>query len=271
MILTKVHDERKKSKRSWTFIELLLLAPFGLLLWYVATQPLVLPEGSAPHVKPAAAAPVEPPVPAQEVTTAPAPAPDAQNTQSASAAPSDTVKPVFVTTGMTTVLERIAPVASVTIEVPEAVAAAEPAPVADTPAQAVTPTAAPVETVASTPPAAPPAEQKAAAGLRLEITDGTGAEGFARNVAQVLEQSGVTIAKTSSMPAGAQRRTVILFRDGFEEDARRLSKLFSRPPALVNNTQSRSRSDTSDVRLILGRAAVREKDLLAAKGGMPKS
>lgn len=225
------------AKQNWTAFELLMLAPFGLLLWYVGTQPLVLPAAPLANafVPVAAAA-----VPAEQATA----------THIATA--DDPDAPVFVTTG-TTVLQRIAPVARLTLEVQE------PAAVPQDTAQVQVPESPPV----AVPPAAAveqaAVEPQSTVSMRIEITDGTGVEGFAKDITSQLEKSGVTVSRTTHMAAGAQRRTVILYRDGFEQDAERLSKLFPRPPALVNNTRSRNATDASDVRLVLGSAAVREK------------
>lgn len=221
-------------KRGWTPFELFMLAPFGILLWYVATEPLVLPVAPV-H----AAAPVQADVAAVAV---PVVDPDA---------------PVFVTAG-TTVLQRIAPVARVTLEAQEA------APVPQESAQAQVP-AAPAVAVAQPPaPAVEAPVQQAAATARIEIIDGTGVDGLASGLAAQLEKAGVKVSGTGTMVAGSQRRTVILYRDGFEDEAVRLSKLFVRPPALVNNTRSRNAADTSEIRLVLGSAASREKNLLAS-------
>jgi hypothetical protein len=226
------------AKQNWTAFELLTLAPFGLLLWYVGTQPLVLPAAPpASTIVPVASAAV----PTEQIV----------------AAPVDPDAPVFVNTG-TTVLQRIAPVARLTLEVQEATPAPQDtaqAPEADTPAVTVP--------AAANEPA--PVEPQAAASMRIEITDGTGVEGLVKDIVSQLEKSGVTVSKTTNMTPGAQRRTVILYRDGFEQDAERLSKLFARPPALVNNTRSRNASDASDVRLVLGSAATREKGLQATR------
>lgn len=231
------------AKQNWTPFELLMLAPFGLLLWYVGTQPLVLPAAPpANALVPVAAAAI----PAEQAATAPV------------ASVADPDAPVFVTTG-STVLQRIAPVARLTLEVLDAAAApqdAAPVQVSEAP-PAAAPAAAPVEQA--------PVAPQAAATMRIEITDGTGVEGFVKDVTSQLEKSGVTVSRTTNMTPGAQRRTVILYRDGFEQDAERLSKLFTHPPALVNNTRSRNASDASDVRLVLGSAAVREKGLQAPR------
>lgn len=230
MISTKEYNGAAVAKRGWTTFEFLLLAPFALLLWYIATEPLVVPVKKEASPPPAAAA-----VSAAEPSAEPA-------------------RVVFVTTGNTTVFQRIAPVASVNLEEVEQVAAAvsEPAPV----------TPAPVE-------AAPAPVPATAAALRIVISDGTGVEGFAKGVAQQLEQAGMTVSATAAI-AGMQKRNVIFFRDGFEEDAARLSKLFVQPPVLINNTNTRKSSDAADVRLVLGSAAAREKTLLVSKTEAPK-
>ncbi|WP_420475352.1 LytR C-terminal domain-containing protein [Noviherbaspirillum sp. ST9] len=213
-----------RAKQNWTAFELLMLAPFGFLLWYVGTQPLVLP---APAVNPFVAN--------EQVVAAPI-------------AQADPDTPRFVTTG-STVLERIAPVARLTLEGQEAIAVStEPAQVQVQDGPVV------VE-------AAPIAPQDSAS-IRIEIADGTGVEGFAGELTSQLEKLGVTVSKTASMPAGAQRRTVILYRDGAEEVAQRLGKLFARPPALVNKPGS---DNAAEVRLVLGSAAAHDKALLASK------
>lgn len=216
------------AKQNWTAFELLMLAPFGLLLWYIGAQPLVLP-----------AAPPVTAIVADEQAVA------------ASVAPTDPDAPVLVTVG-TSVDQRIAPVARLALEAQDAVTAPqEPAQVQVSETSAVAVQAA--------------VEPQEAASIRIEITDGTGIDGFAGELASQLEKVGVTVSKTANMAAGAQRRTVILYRDGSEEVAQRLSKLFTHSPALVNNTRSRNLSDTSDVRLVLGSAAARDKALLASK------
>jgi hypothetical protein len=219
------------AKHNWTAFELLMLAPFGLLLWYIGTQPLVLPAAPPAKVIVAEEQAAAEPVVSKD--------PDA---------------PRFVTAG-SSVLERIAPVARLTLEAQEAqevaTAPQEPAQaqVSDTPAVTNQAVAVPQE----------------AALIRIEITDGTGVDGLAGELTSQLEKNGVTVSKTAHMPAGAQRRTVILYRDGFEEVAQRLGKLFTRPPALVNATSSRNASEAADVRLVLGIAAARDKALLASK------
>lgn len=302
MTLAKLHLGQNIGKRKLTTLELLLIGAFALFLAYMSVEPLVLPEGATPTARPvvataeptasahaatasadtaqpAAVQPqattteVTPPAAQQAVTTTGTVQPAAEPKASTSTAVG-TTKPVFVVTANSTVLERIAPIAMVTIE--------EIAPPAATAEAAAVPAApAPQETAkvdvdtAPAPAAAQPAPvvaeaPKQAAALRFEVSDATGVDGFATNVAQTLEQSGIAIAKVSSVPAGKQRRTVILFRDGFEEEAKRLSKLFVTAPALVNSAASKDSADAPDVKLVLGSAAAREKALLASDAGVPK-
>ncbi|OWW21248.1 LytR C-terminal domain-containing protein [Noviherbaspirillum denitrificans] len=247
MTSTTAHITSTPAKQSWTPFELLMLAPLGALVWYVATQPLVL------HTEPSTAAPVAE-APAAPATTLD---PDA---------------PVFVVGAQSTLEQRIAPVARVMIEgvePPAAAQAAEPA-VATPPVAATSPVAEAVPQVAAVAqpaPAVPAAPaQQVASSARIAIADGTGVDGLAKDIAVAMEQAGMAVAKTASLSAGSQRRTVIFYRDGFEEEARRLSRVFAQPPALVANTHPGGSADDYDVRLVLGSAAARDKGLLARKG-----
>lgn len=290
MTLAKLHLGPNHGKRKLSSLELLLIAGFILFLAYMSLEPLVLPAGAAPQARPLiAAVPASAPAAAPDEAATPVPpatsaSEDPQTTeaaqpaaaqQTATPAAADAIKPVFVVTPNSTVLERIAPLATVTIEnlVAPAVttdtvdAAAAPTPVAAVPQE--------IAAIETAPAAAAPAPAiaeapKPAGALRFEISDATGVDGVAKNLAQSLEQSGVSIAKLVSVPAGKQRRTVILYRDGFEEEAKRLSTLFVVAPALVNNTATRDNADTADVKLVLGTAAAREKNLLASDGNLPK-
>lgn len=305
MTLAKLHLGQNIGKRKLTTLELLLIAAFALFLAYMSVEPLVLPEGAMPTTRPVVAAVAPAPVPADVSAAAPVePAPSAQAAASSvdtpqpaasqaqatatatetvqpaaeqkasTSIPVGTIKPVFIVTANSTVLERIAPIATVTIEEvasPAATAEAAAVPVAPAPQETAQVDVAPAPAPAAPQPAPVVAEApKQAAALRFEVSDATGVDGFAKGVAQALEQSGIAIAKVSSVPAGKQRRTVILFREGFEEEAKRLSKLFVTAPALVNNTASKDNADVADVKLVLGSAAAREKNLLASDSGLPK-
>lgn len=256
MALAKLHFGQRK--RRLTTFELILISPFVLALVYMSAGSVVVNEGSAPKAGEAIAKPL--PLPA--AARAPEVAAAAVNTvapvaQAVSATETDTVTPSYFNKSTTSILERIAPIARLNIAPAEtaSVAAsteASPAPViAAAPEAIIAPTPAPVVS-----------EARPAPTLQFEISDATGVDGLAKDAAQAFERAGLSASKISSIPVGSQHRVVILFRDGHEEDARRLSKLFTSPPTLVNNTRTRDSSDNSDIRLVLGSKAARETKLL---------
>lgn len=265
MTQAKLQPGQDTGKRRVTIIELLLIAPFFLFLLYSSTESILLPVGAMPRPQPARAEIQASVTVVTNESAAPAQDPHPAEPRTVASTLVESNKPSVVTAG-TTVLQRIAPVASVTLEAPTevAVAPATEVPVSVETAKPESAAVPPPEVAQAAPVAAPTPPQAAA--LRLEISDGTGVDLFAKNVAQTLEQSGFALAAVSTMPSRTQRRTVILYRDGFEQEAHRLSKLFSTAPALVNNTRSRNASDTSDVRLVLGSMAAKEKALFASAG-----
>ena len=72
-----------------------------------------------------------------------------------------------------------------------------------------------------------------------------------------LRDNGFAVGKISPLMPYTQQRTVILYRDGYRNQAIELSRSFAVPPAIVNNTHTRPASDTSNVRLVLGKASVK--------------
>jgi Tfp pilus assembly protein PilF len=112
-----------------------------------------------------------------------------------------------------------------------------------------------------------PAESKSQAAQRsprLEIADATKVAGLADNVARILARIGLPATRVVTLQPQLQRRTVILYRDGFHGDAVRLSRSFAQPPALVNNTRMRDPADGSDIRLLLGSKTAQQASQLAA-------
>lgn len=89
-------------------------------------------------------------------------------------------------------------------------------------------------------------------GYRLVIADGSGVDGFAARIAGALALDGIPAPQVNRLKPGTQQRVVILYRDGFADQARRLAKMFARPPALVKNGDA---ADEADVRLVLGMRA----------------
>ena len=94
-------------------------------------------------------------------------------------------------------------------------------------------------------------------GIVVEIANGTRDNGLAASIADRLHDNGFAVSKISPLAPYTQHRTVILYRDGFRNQALELRRSFAVPPAIVNNTRTRSASDTSDVRLVLGKATAK--------------
>jgi len=130
------------------------------------------------------------------------------------------------------------------------------------------------ETPAASTPAAPAAEQAAAPApqaaaqeakpIRIEIANGTRDEQLGQGMADALRQNGVEVTEVTPLKPYTQKRTVILYRDGFREQALALSRKFATPPAMVNNTRTRPSSDRSEVRLVLGSSAAQAAAVPAA-------
>jgi Flp pilus assembly protein TadD len=169
---------------------------------------------------------------------------------------------------------RLGDVAAVTAPVPAAATPA-PAPLAQAeqpkepeqsaPAAADQPAAVAQAVVAQAAEAASPvnAGQPALNGIVMQISNGTRDAKLGEYLANALRQQGVTITRVTGLKPYTQRRNVILYRDGFYPQALALSRSFSIPPALVNNTHSRAPSDKSDVRLVLGKRALQSSEVAA--------
>ena len=95
------------------------------------------------------------------------------------------------------------------------------------------------------------------AGITVEIANGTRDDALAAGIAARLRDNGFAVSKISPLAPYTQHRTVILYRDGFRNQALELRRSFAVPPAIVNNTRTRRASDTSNVRLVLGKATAK--------------
>lgn len=95
------------------------------------------------------------------------------------------------------------------------------------------------------------------AGITVEIANGTRDNALAAGMADRLRDNGFAVSKISPLAPYTQHRTVILYRDGFRNQALELRRSFAVPPAIVNNTRTRRASDTSNVRLVLGKTTAK--------------
>lgn len=109
--------------------------------------------------------------------------------------------------------------------------------------------------------------------FRLEIANGNGIAGFARKLGDQLARNGVPKPQLTNLNSYRQQRTVIQYRDGFRDEAVRLSRMLQTPPVLLSDRNLRK---NIDVRLILGNNVVnkglmvsqdRESVRLADSGG----
>ena len=105
--------------------------------------------------------------------------------------------------------------------------------------------------------AATASSQGTTAGITIEIANGTRDKALADGIATRLRDNGYAVSKIAPLMPYTQHRTVILYRDGFRNQALELSRSFAVPPAIVNNTHTRRASDTSNVRLVLGKASAK--------------
>lgn len=147
---------------------------------------------------------------------------------------------------------------------PAAVSMAATAPVDAAPAQVVAGPAVVKQEMTET--AAKPA---LAAGrkVRIEIGNGTRDTVLAKNLADILARSGMTVTRVAGLKPYSQRRTVILYREGFREEALALSRSFDKQPAVAKDMRKRSPLHHFDLRLVLGKTAVQGTQLANWNGG----
>ena len=115
-------------------------------------------------------------------------------------------------------------------------------------------------------PTSAPAEDRAlkqGKAFRFEIANGDGVTGLARKVGDTLARHGLPKPQLTNLKPYQQRLTVIQYRDGFHDEAVRLSSKLLKPPVLVNNN---ALCKNSDVRLVLGKDVVSQMALFGQDG-----
>jgi Tfp pilus assembly protein PilF len=103
---------------------------------------------------------------------------------------------------------------------------------------------------------------------RLEVSNGNGMHGMAARVGLWLAARGVPAPRLTNQQPYAQRQTVIQFRSGHEDAARRLASLL---PAGAQTAPRASPDLRSDVRVVLGRDWLQIADCLARTSCQPAS
>jgi hypothetical protein len=89
----------------------------------------------------------------------------------------------------------------------------------------------------------------------IEVVNGNGITGMARQVASTLRAKGIDVARLTNRKPFNQQSTEIEYRDGFEISAREVSAKLPRPATLVESTKLRT---GISVRLVLGKDASKE-------------
>jgi hypothetical protein len=119
---------------------------------------------------------------------------------------------------------------------------------------------------ASSTPASPPATTSALGGSRLEVSNGNGVNGMATHVGLWLAARGMATDRLTNQQPFVQRQTVIQYRSGHEDAARRLAALL---PANATTQALPAANLRSDVRVVLGRDWVQLAPCLASSACSP--
>lgn len=101
---------------------------------------------------------------------------------------------------------------------------------------------------------------------RLEVSNGNGVSGMATHVGLWLAARGVPTQRLTNQQPYAQRQTVIQYRSGHEDAARRLANLL---PGSAQTAAQASPGLRSDVRVVLGRDWAQIADCLARTSCQP--
>ncbi len=102
-------------------------------------------------------------------------------------------------------------------------------------------------------PASPLATETAPETVRLEIANGNGVTGLAKRTSSSLQRKGYAVTRLTNQVPYTQMITEIQYRQGQENQAKRLNALLSAPAKVVESSQLRK---DVGVRLVLGRDAV---------------
>ena len=89
--------------------------------------------------------------------------------------------------------------------------------------------------------------------FRMEIANGNGVPGLARRIGATMASKGFVPSHLTNQKPYRQLETIIRYRDGFQDEALRISQQFSKPTRLVGNANLRN---TVDVQLVLGKDVI---------------
>ncbi|MFD2270639.1 tetratricopeptide repeat protein [Undibacterium arcticum] len=89
--------------------------------------------------------------------------------------------------------------------------------------------------------------------FRMEIANGNGVPGLARRIGATMASQGFAPSRLTNQKPYRQLETTVRYRDGFHDEALRISQQFNKPTRLVGNANLR---DTVDVQLVLGKDVI---------------
>lgn len=107
-----------------------------------------------------------------------------------------------------------------------------------------------------------PGQSARPAGTGVEVANGNGVTGMARQVASSLRAKGIDVARLTNRKPFNQQNTEIEYRDGFEISAREVSTKLPRPVTLVESTKLKT---GINVRLVLGKDVSKDLALFELK------
>ena len=103
--------------------------------------------------------------------------------------------------------------------------------------------------------------------IRIEVANGTRNAWLTGSVARMLSGSGLKVTRTENLKPYTQRRTVILYREGYREEALALARSFAMPPAVAKDTHVRNPMHKFELRLVLGKTALQVTQLAQKDAG----
>ena len=103
--------------------------------------------------------------------------------------------------------------------------------------------------------------------IRIEVANGTRNAWLTGDVARMLSGSGLKVTRTENLKPYTQRRTVILYRDGYREEAIALARSFAVPPAIAKDIHVRNPMHKFELRLVLGKTALQVTQLAQRDAG----
>jgi tetratricopeptide (TPR) repeat protein len=95
--------------------------------------------------------------------------------------------------------------------------------------------------------------------FRFQITNGNGTPALAKRFRDALMSGGLPKSRLANLKPYQQKQTVVLYREGFRDEALRVSAYFAKAPSTIRDAAQLD--SATDVRLVLGHDAVTQAAL----------